>query len=431
MTRRRKPTREGAVLRMFRDSLNLSTEVVAGKARVTVQTVRLWECGRMPLSRDRLVEVLGLLDVPSEAVEEAFLSQATGLPAAGPSLPTEPPREERTLIHRAGAAAGHRAAQATRTHLLAESHRETAREHRAWAVERWSRLAKRPADKQEKLIGALFGDEKSWALAERLCLASAAAAAHRASEALRLAQLAVRVAEHSPGPEPWLLRLLGWCLCFLANAIRVGGELSHANEVFARADDLWTRGVAGDPFGLLDGTHRLDLKASLLTFQGHFVEARHLLDEALVSVGGDHAQRGHLLIKKATNLGVVGEYEASLEVLLEAEPLIDEQQALRPLFLHRFTQVANLCHLDRFVAAEPLMVLVETLAANLGNELDQVRTGWLKGLTWAGLGRRAEALAILSRVRHYFRSKEIAHDFALVSQDVAVLQGTDQDRLLV
>jgi hypothetical protein len=153
----------------------------------------------------------------------------------------------------------------------------------------------------ETIIGALLGDERSWTLAERLCLASEAAAAHQASEALRLARLAVRVAERSPGPEPWLLRLRGRCEHFLGNAIRVGGELSHAKEVFARADDLWTRGAAGDPFGLLDGTRLLDLKASLRMYQGHFEEARHLLDQALAGTGDNHA-RGRLLLMKANTL---------------------------------------------------------------------------------------------------------------------------------
>jgi tetratricopeptide (TPR) repeat protein len=382
--------------------------------------VCLWESGKKPLSPRRLVEVLGKMGIPPEAVDTALLSDDLAFPPQGLSLPTEPSRRKRTWIHQTAAAAGGRAARATRTELLAESHRATAREHRAWAATRWSRLAKLPAETQEKVIGALFGGARSWALAERLCLASEKAAAHQASEALRLAQLAIRVAEQSPGPELWLLRLRGWCEPFLANAIRVGGELSTAEETFIQADDLWSQGAAGDPYGLLNGNRRLDLKASLFMYRGRFEEARRLLDQALEGVN-DGKSRGRLLTMKAISLGVVGEYEASLEELRQAEPLIDEQRELRPLFLHRFTRTANLCHLDRFEEAEPLVALVEALATDLGNELDQVRTVWLKGKTWAGLGRREEALAVLSRVRRYFLSEKIAYDFALVSLEVAVL----------
>ena len=415
-----KPTREGAVLRKFRTRRELTERQVADASRVTRETVCLWERGKVPLGRDRLVEVLGHFDVPPEAVDAALFADELSLPPQGLSLPTDPPREERTLIHRTAAAAGHRTARATRAHLELESHHQEAGRHRAWARERWSRLAKLSPEEQEMVVEGLSGDQRSWALAERLCLASETAAAHRADEALRLARLAVRLAEESSGSELWLLRLRGWCEPFQANATRVGGELSAAEEVFVRADDLWKRGAAGDPFGLLDGTRRLDLRASLLMYQGRFEEANQLLDQVLASASDDHARR-RLLLMKATNLGVSGQYEASLEVLKEAEPLIDEEQVSRPLFLHRFTRTADLCHLDRFEAAEPLVALVEVLAADLGNELDRVRTVWLKGKTWAGLGRVAEALALLSQVRRYFQSKKIAYDFALVTLEVAVL----------
>ena len=121
-----KPTREGAVLRMFRDQLGLTAKYVAGKAHVTAQMVCLWERGKKPLSRDRLVEVLGCVDVPPEAVEAALFSQELGPPAPGLSFPTDPPREERTLIHRGSVAAGQRAAQAPRVHLLQESRQQHA-----------------------------------------------------------------------------------------------------------------------------------------------------------------------------------------------------------------------------------------------------------------------------------------------------------------
>ena len=416
--RRRAP--EGAVLRMFRFSLHLTEQEVADRAGVTRPMVCLWERGKAPLSRDRLVEVLGHLEIPPEAVDEALFSQELGHPPEGLSLPTEPPREERLLFHRTAVAAGRRSAQATRSHLWAESHRRQASRHRAWADARWSRLEKLPPPKQEILVEALLGDERSWALAQRICLASASAAAHRADEALRLARLAIRVAEHSPGPEPWLLRLRGWCEPFLANAIRVGGELADAEEAFARAEDLWTRGAAGDPIGLLDGTRRLDLRASLRMYQGYFEEARHLLDQVLAGASDDHA-RGRLLIKKANMLILAGDYEASLEELRLAESLINEQRDQRLLLVQRFNRTLANCHLDRYEEAEALLGMVEMLAADLGNELDQVRTVWLKGRTWAGLGQDAEALAALSRVRRYFLTKEIAYDFALVSLEVAVL----------
>src|SRR5215213_1479832 len=64
-------------------------------------------------------------------------------------------------------------------------------EDRLWAAALWERWASLPDDErsrdQEIVVDVLLGDERSWALAERLCLASEAAAADRAGEALRLA----------------------------------------------------------------------------------------------------------------------------------------------------------------------------------------------------------------------------------------------------
>ncbi|HYU32420.1 MAG TPA: hypothetical protein VEW48_09665, partial [Thermoanaerobaculia bacterium] len=159
----------------------------------------------------------------------------------------------------------------------------------------------------------------------------------------------------------------------------------------------------------------------LLMYQEeHFDEARSLLDQALRGVS-DEQTRGRLLLKKATALEIAGEYEAALEVLDQAEPRIDGEREPRLFLVHRFNRLVNFLHLDRYEAAEPLVSLVETLSMDLGNELDRVRSRWLLGRCWAGLGRREEALAALSEVRRYFRTEEIAYDFALVSLEVAVL----------
>lgn len=417
--RKWEPTPGGVVLRSFRWSFKLSEKDFAQRAGVSREHLSRWERGEVRIERNRLVEVLSRFEIPPEAVDAA-LSAYERRPPRTPSFPTDPPEEELAQIQGAASAAGARTTETVRAHLLSKSRRQEARRHRAWAEELWSRLRKLPAKKQETMVEALLGDPKSWALAVTICQASASAAAHRASDALLLARLGIRLAEHSPGPEAWRLSLRGWCGHFLANALRVAGQLAAAEEAFARAEDLWSRGAGGDPDRLLDGARLLDLRASLLMYKGQFEEARHLLDVALGGTA-DGSARGRLLIMKAVNLGVAGAYETSLEVLRQAEPLVDPDGERRPLFLHRFNTASNLCHLDCYADAEPLVALAETLAAELGNELDQVRTHWLRGKTWAGTGRREEGLAALSRVRQYFLSKEIPYDFALVTLEVAVL----------
>ena len=295
-------------------------------------------------------------------------------------------------------------------------------EDRLWAERLWSKLELLPAGEQSRVqdlaVDVLLGDDRSWALAERLCLASTAAAANRADEALRLARLAMRIAEHVPDPD-LRPRLLGWVEPFLANAFRVGGDLAASVQALAHADELWEQGAAGAPAGLLDETRRLDLKASLLMYYGRFDEVQALLADALHGAPTELA-RARLLIKQARNLEFAGQYEAALEALKEVKPLIDAKGDPRLVFAHDFNKTVNLLHLGRYGEAELLLPRVEALT-DPGNELDGLRLRWLQGRTWAGLGRRAEAVAALSQVREYFLSERIVYDFAVVSVELGTL----------
>jgi transcriptional regulator with XRE-family HTH domain len=69
-------------------------------------------------------------------------------------------------------------------------------EDQAWAAERWARMGRLAAEDQGVFVGVLEGDDRSWALAEKL--AAEAAAAEQPDEAERLARLAVRLAKQSP-----------------------------------------------------------------------------------------------------------------------------------------------------------------------------------------------------------------------------------------
>jgi transcriptional regulator with XRE-family HTH domain len=295
-------------------------------------------------------------------------------------------------------------------------------EDRLWADALWARWEPLPDEErsrhQEIVVDMLLGDERSWALAERLCLASEAAAANRADEALRLAQLAVGLAGRVPG-EDWRLRLLGWVEPFLASAQRVGGDLAASAESLARADDLWERGAAGAPAGLLVDARRLDLKASLLMHYGRFGEVDSLLAAALKDARSEPA-RGRLLIKLARNRELAGRYEEALGLLAQAKPLLDAVGDTRLLFAHDFNKTVTLLHLDRYGEAEELLPQVEA-RTDPGNELDGIRLRWLQGRTWAGLGRRLEALEALARVRGYFHAEAIAYDYAVVSVELGTI----------
>jgi tetratricopeptide (TPR) repeat protein len=411
---KRIPTVEGAVLRLFRRRKGASPEKLARLAGVTPATIRLWESGGKPLDRERLVEVLGHLDVPPEAIDAALLADRL----AEPAEPSGRGRG-RGLVGRAAAAGGWAAMQAARVAVSLDLLRLQAPVHRRWAERVWRRMKRMTAAEQERVVELLQGDERSWALAVRLCAASEAAAAHRADQALRLARLAVRLAGEVPDVGRFRQGLLGYCEPFLGNALRVGGDLPAAREAFARADRLWNEGEGSVPAGLLDRTRRLDLKASLLRQEGKQAEAIDLIEQALA--GSPPEAQGRLLLKKATTLARAGDYELALEVLRQAEPRIDPRREPRHLWVLLLNRANCLCLLERYQEAEPLLPLIEALAADLRTELDGVRSLWIRGRVRAGLGLREEAIAALARVRRYFFTESIAFDFALASVELATL----------
>ncbi len=413
------PPATGVVLRMFRFSKGVSEDTFARMAGVSPSTVSRWETAGV-LSRDELADLLGKhLEIPPDAVDEALLAHRLGNLPEAPTGPAAPSIAELRLINRTAAIGGHAAAETLRRELTLARRRQHAAAHTAWAAAEWSRIKNLVPAAQDTAIQAHRGTERSWALAVRLCEASETAAAHSAGQAQRLARLAVSLAEAVSGGEAWCLRLLGFCEPFVANGFRVGGDLNSARQSFVRADELWKRGEGGDPAGLLDGTRRLDLKASLLRQDGKFTEALHLLNQALAASPSEAAAR--LLIKKAITHTRAGDYETAIQVLREAEPQMDVQREPRLPFLYNFTLVVNYCHLDLFEAAEPLVPLVEALAADLSGKLDGVRTLWLRGRTRAGLGHREEAVAALTQVRQVFLDEKIAYDYALVSLELATL----------
>jgi tetratricopeptide (TPR) repeat protein len=412
------PTPEGAVLRFFRDAKAVSEGELASLNGVSIQTIRRWE-RNTPLDAGRLAEVLLKIGVPPEAVETALLAHRLGNPPPEPGMLAAPSGERQRLVHRAAAAGGRSGAEAARTELTRLCSLEEAPHHRRWAADVWSRM-KKLTDKEQALIAnAAAHDDRSWALAERLCLASEAMAAHRADESLRLARLGLGIAEQSRLEGRSRLRLAGWCEPFVGNSLRVGGDLKAAEEAFAHADELWKKGDGGDLSGILNGTRRLDLKASLLRQLGKFEEALSLIDRALAESPPEAT--APLLFKKAATHSRAGEFERAIAVLHQAEPWIDGRREPRHPFLHSFSVASNLCRLESYDAAAALLPKLRLLAAELRNELDGWRTVWLSAQISAGLGRREEAIAALSNVREYFDSEHIPYDFALASLELAIL----------
>src|SRR5262249_23597828 len=150
---------------------------------------------------------------------------------------------------------------------------------RVHAMDLWRRLQSHPLSLQEALVREAR-EFQTWALCELLCLESEKRAASNAALAVHLGKLAIQIAELVSGEEPWRSRVRGYALAFLANALRVQGDLRSAEETFAKSDELWEAGAACT-VTLLEQSRLLGLKASLYRSQRRLAESLEILDRAL------------------------------------------------------------------------------------------------------------------------------------------------------
>jgi len=412
-----RPSSLGITLRFCRLARGWSEEELALAVGVKPVLISRYERGGKTLSRERLEELVAVMDVPPESVDLVLFALEPAVPAESPRSPVDLTQAELGIIRRAALALGLRVAEAVRARLTANIRREKAARAREEAAALWKTLKGLPPRRRRTVIET-EARYQTWAVAERLCAESVRAAANRADLALELAALALRVAELAPGPETWRSRLQGYVWAFIANARRVQGDLPGAEEAFLRSDGFWEAGISADP-GLLDASRLFDLKASLRRQQERYEEALGLLDQALACSSGE--AKGRILVNKAATLTRNGRYEQALEVLRQADSLTQAATEPRLSWLVRSNLALNLWQLERYTEAEALLPRIRELAMDSGNELDLFRVVWLEGRIAAGLGRRDQALLALSQAQRYFSANRIAYDSALASLETGVL----------
>jgi tetratricopeptide (TPR) repeat protein len=270
----------------------------------------------------------------------------------------------------------------------------------------------------------------SWGLCELLVRKSCQAAPERASESLRLADLAVRLADRIAGGEPfedqWVYQLRSLAWAGLANARRVLGDLPAAETDFEKSDSWWQQGTAGAGDVLGYEPVLLDLKAPLRTAQRRFPEAHKLLDRAVALFLEGHPEQrdphlaGRSLITKAGMLIEQGESDSAILTLKKANGLIDPERDPRLLLCVRHNLVDNLSKMGRHTEAADLLPDLQTLAAAQGSTLDRLRLKWVEGRVAAGLGQHEQARELLTGVRQAFLADGNAFDAALATLDLVI-----------
>ena len=408
----------GIILRFIRESLGISQTKLGELAQVSPTLINEYENFKRPLNRQRLEYLLSALGVGPERIEAAltFLEEirsttrASGGAADGLSRTR---RDLETVAQKAGSLA----MDFTRGLLTLLTLEGEGLQARQQAQVLWERLKKHPAERR-----LLFVEDsrkfRTWALCEGVAAESIEAAGEEPKEAMRLAQLALRIAELCPGLESWRWRLEGYAGFHLANAYRAAGNLPPAREALARAKKLWEAGAPADP-GLLNEALVLQIEANLLRADRRFAEALKVIEEALrVDRSGIRAS---LLYTKAKTLEGIDDLQGSTSVLEEAVPLVDVPQESRLAVGIHLQLLLNLCLGDRAAEAQQRLGEVRSIVERLNRELDLTRVLWLEGLAAAGVGQSAEAEAKLQQVRSVMAQREIAFDYALATLDLAIV----------
>jgi transcriptional regulator with XRE-family HTH domain/tetratricopeptide (TPR) repeat protein len=413
-TRRNVPPLATALV-ILRELRGWERDELARATAIPEQTIGNYERGKTRPALPVLERLLGALGFPAAAFERciAFVELA---------------REARRLHLGAGedavrAQAGQIAARHAR--LAEEYARQRLGEmadaarllmSRSLAPAAWAVLAECSDETRRGLVqhGAQF---QTAGFCELLCEESRKAAADSAERAIRLAELAVDVAERVSGSEGLRSRLLGYAGVHKANALRVdGNDLPAAGETFERARAQWKAGAEEDP-GLLNEARVLSLEASLRRAQRRVPEALALLDRALAI--DRWGETPSLLLGKARALFELGEYEASINVLQATVGHIDAEREPRQRWIALNLWLHNLCLLGRCAEAAEGLGELRALGGQLGNRLDLVRLTWLEGKIAGGTGQTEKAIAAFKRVREEFLALKNAYDVALVTVELA------------
>jgi len=189
---KKRPSLESVALTALRKACGWNEEELARAVGTSHRMVSHYERDAMP-ARERLLSFAAAMGYAEEAVDVVLLGlrQAIGS-VDSPASPIDPRPAEQLSIRQTAWRVGMFATEAV-THCLESMERSRlVREARDEADRLWQRLVQcSPAER--RLLVEKAQEFQVWALAERLCHESGAAAANDADEALELADLDVSV----------------------------------------------------------------------------------------------------------------------------------------------------------------------------------------------------------------------------------------------
>ena len=206
---------------------------------------------------------------------------------------------------------------------------------------------------------------------------------------------------------------------YLGNARRIAFDLAGAEEALARAERL-AEGGSADP---LEEARILDLRASLLSDQGHFEQAAELLDAVIDIYDDVHKphRKGRAMVSKGHCLGYAGWHDEAIRQIRLGLGLVDWDREPRLVLMARHNLAWFLNDCGRAEEARRQLERFRHTYRELPGSFTELRLAWLDGRIAARLGRPDEAEPVLLEVRRRFLAEGNGYDAALVTLDLAHL----------
>ena len=241
-------------------------------------------------------------------------------------------------------------------------------------------------------------------------------------QALELTSLAVLIAD-SIDVESFssglVIGLRAKAYALKGNASRVASDLIGAARALNRASELAGADV-----------HDQSVQATVLALQGAFLGeqldfqgAFAALDRAIAIYKqiGDTADAVRATLMKAMHLANSGRPDTAVQSLHGTMAEADELGIPRLSLIVRHNLAFSLLACGRSEEAQRLVPEVRNLHFSVGNAVDLTRFKWLEGQIAVDTDRLSEAETLFLEVKQFFVDKEMAHDAALVSLDLALV----------